>query len=147
MQRRQILHIEDSDDQAELTRRAFEHAGLAQHLVRVKNARQAMDYLTRSGPYAQLRSALPAVVLLDNQLPGMSGLEFLEALRAEPSLDGLPVVMLSGSESDALLRAAYRLRVNSFVQKPTSHEQFALVARQIGQYWTAVNLPPPEKSA
>jgi CheY-like chemotaxis protein len=138
-----ILLVEDNLDEALLAQRAFANAGLGGNLVRVTNGAEALLYLRRQGPWSGNTDPRPSVVVVDLHMPTMGGLEFLEALRADAGLAQLPVVMLTSDDADDVRREAYRRHVNSFVRKPALHEQFVLVARQLGQYWTSVNLPPP----
>lgn len=139
-----ILLVEDNDDDAELTAAAFEAAHLHNPLVRVRDGVEALEYLFATGAHAG-RDAReqPAVVLLDLKLPRLGGHEVLEALRADPRTQFLPVVILTSSAERSDRLAAYSQHANSYVQKPVDFEQFLGAARQLGLYWIVLNQPAP----
>jgi two-component system response regulator len=134
-----ILLVEDNDDDAELTLRAFKEAQIQSPIVRVEDGVAALDYLV--GPE---HGRAPAVLLLDLNLPRKSGLEVLRAVRADPRLKYLPVVILTSSTRDADRLAAYDHQANSYVQKPVNYQQFVAAARQLGTYWTQLNMHAPQ---
>jgi two-component system, response regulator len=141
---RMILLVEDEDLDAELASRAFQRAKVTNALVRVRDGMEALDYLFANGKYAA-RDAhdLPLFVLLDLNIPKISGLKVLEAIRADPRIRHLPVIILtsSGEERDRL--GAYKHFANSYVIKPLDYDQFVTAAEQLSLYWTALNEPAP----
>jgi len=140
-----ILLVEDNDDDAELTAMAFREAKIANPLLRVEDGVEALDYLFGRGKHASRnRADLPAVVLLDLNLPRLGGLEVLAALRADEQSKHLPVVVLTSSTEEKDRMQAYRHHANSYVQKPVDYDQFVEAARQLGLYWTVLNVRPPE---
>lgn len=139
-----ILLVEDSDDDAELTALAFREAKIGNPLLRLEDGVEALDYLFARGKYAQRNNVdMPAIVLLDLNLPRMGGLEVLAALRADDRTKHLPVVVLTSSTEDRDRLTAYGHHANSYVQKPVDYDQFVLAARQLGLYWMVLNVPPP----
>jgi len=139
-----ILLVEDNDDDAELTAMAFREANIANRLVRVEDGVEALDYLFARGTHAgRDPTDLPAVVLLDLNLPRLSGLDVLAALRAHDVSKHLPVVVLTSSTEDKDRMQAYHHHANSYVQKPVDYDQFVGAARQLGLYWTVLNVRPP----
>ena len=142
-----ILLVEDNDDDAELTLRAFRQANVTNRLVRARDGQEALDY--RFGQRAHAGrdpSDLPAVVLLDLNLPGMHGVEVLAKIRAHEETRHLPVVILTSSVEDKDRFAAYDQHANSYVQKPVDYDQFVAAARQLGLYWTVLNCTSPRRS-
>jgi two-component system response regulator len=140
-----ILLVEDSDDDADLTLMAFTEAKIANQVVRVRDGVEALDYLFARGAHAERRpDQLPTVVLLDLKLPRLGGIEVLKQIRANPLTRTLPVVVLTSSAEEQDRAAAYSHHANSYVRKPVDYDQFVLATRQLGLYWTVVNLPPPE---
>lgn len=139
-----ILLVEDNDDDAELTRMAFDRARVENALVRVYDGVEALDYLFRRGAHADRGpDSDPAVVLLDINLPRLDGLEVLRAVRADPSTKHVPIVMLTSSNTDRDRFAAYEGHANSFIQKPVDFDRFIVAAREIGLYWLVLNQRAP----
>jgi two-component system response regulator len=144
----EILLVEDRDDDAELTTRAFRKARIANPLVRVRDGVEALDYLLGRGAHAARNVAdVPAVVLLDLNLPRVSGIEVLTAIRADQRINHVPVVILTSSSEDKDRLAAYQQHANSFVRKPVDYDQFAKAAQELGLYWLVLNEPPPPSPA
>ena len=142
-----ILLVEDNDDDAELTIMAFREAMIANPIVRVSDGVEALDYLFARGSHAGRRAEeLPAVVLLDLKLPRLGGIEVLKEVRASPLTKHQPVVILTSSAEEQDRVAAYDNHVNSYVRKPVDYDQFVAATRQLGLYWSVVNMPPPEQS-
>lgn len=140
-----ILLVEDNDDDAELTMRAFRQAKVANPVVRVADGIEALDYLLGRAKYAGRDTAdMPAVVLLDLNLPRLSGLEVLATLRSDERTKRQPVVVLTSSADEKDRLTAYHHNANSYVQKPVDYDRFVDAARQLGLYWTVLNLRPPE---
>ena len=140
---RDILLIEDNPDDVELTRIAFAEAGSAQRLTVVSDGAEALDYLFARGAHAgRTATDLPAVVLLDLNLPKVNGREVLQAIRANPATRSLPVVVLTTSAEPFDVDAVYELGANSYIQKPVEFERFVEAVRQIGLYWLSLNQVP-----
>ena len=135
-----ILLVEDSDDDVELTLRALRKNGILSRVEVARDGAAALEYLEGTGP-------LPAVVLLDLNLPKLSGLEVLERLRAHPRTRLLPVVVLTSSRDEADLVKCYALGANSYVRKPVDYDAFLEATRQLGQYWLGINEAPPPPAA
>ena len=141
----EILLVEDSPEDAELTMRVLKARNLANKLVWVKNGAVALDFLFCRGSYAGRSLAdTPRLVLLDLSLPKVNGLEVLRQLKADPQTRKIPVVVLSSSTQDQDVLRTYDLGVNSYVSKPVHFEEFATVVTQLGLYWMLINKPPNE---
>jgi two-component system response regulator len=141
----EILLIEDSLEDAELTIRVLKEQNLANRLVWLKNGAAGLDFLFGRGAYAGRGVAeAPRLVLLDLNLPKISGLEVLQQLKADARTRKIPVVVLSSSTQDKDILRTYDLGVNSYVSKPVHFEEFAAVVTQLGLYWMLINKPPKE---
>ena len=139
-----ILLVEDNDDDAELTARAFGGSRIANPLIRVCDGVEALDYLFGRGDHAARDvTALPVLVLLDMKLPRLDGIDVLKAIRSDDRTRYVPVVALTSSMHDRDRMAAYKHQINSYVQKPVDYDQFVEAARQIGLYWAVLNLGSP----
>ena len=137
-----ILLVEDNPDDVELTRIAFAEAGIEGQLAVATDGAQALDYLFARGKYADRDPAnLPAIVLLDLNLPKLDGREVLQAIRTNEATRTLPVVVLTTSDEPFDIEAAYALDVNSYIRKPVDFDQFVAAVKQIGLYWLVLNQP------
>ncbi len=139
-----IFLVEDNDVDAELAEHAFRRAKVGNPLIRARDGLDALDYLFARGKYAErdVRD-LPVVTLLDLNLPKISGLEVLKAIRGDARTKHLPVVILTTSNEEKDRLEAYDRYANSYVLKPVDYEQFVAAALHLTQYWTRLNSPPP----
>lgn len=139
-----ILLVEDNPDDAELTLRAFKKSKILNEVVVVRDGIEALDFLFATGAHAGREPKLmPAVVLLDLNLPKLGGLEVLRRLRADERTRRIPVVVLTSSNEERDILSSYDLGANSFVRKPVDFAQFIEAARQLGLYWLVMNEAPP----
>lgn len=138
-----ILLVEDDKRDLELTLIALERSQLANEVVVLRDGAQALDYLRREGDYADRIEGKPAVILLDLKLPKVTGLEVLEAVRADPALRSVPVVMLTSSQEEADVVKSYELGVNAYVVKPVAFDRFVSAIADLGVFWAVLNEPPP----
>ena len=139
-----LLLVEDNDDDAELTLRAFKDAHISNRVVRAHDGVEALDYLFARGAHAgRAPDEVPAVILLDLSLPRLNGIQVLEAIRADERTSHLPVVVLTSSVEDKDRVAAYTHQVNGYVQKPVDYDRFVAAARQLGLYWLLLNVAAP----
>ena len=142
-----ILLVEDNDDDAELTTKAFTRARVMNQIVRARDGVEALDYLLARGEHAgRDTSDVPAVVLLDLNLPRIDGIGVLRSVRANATIGHVPVVILTSSDEDKDRLAAYEHHANSFVQKPVDYDAFVEAARQLGLYWLVLNRPAPPRT-
>ena len=144
--RQAVLLVEDSDSDALLVTRAFEQAHIESPLFRVRDGVEALDYLFARGTYADRDFRdIPAVILLDLNLPRLDGIQVLKAIRENPRIGNLPIVMLTSSSDDQDRLQAYDSHVNSFIRKPVSSERFIAAIKEMGLYWLALNESSPMK--
>lgn len=143
-QRNTLLLVEDNPDDEELTLLAFEQTNVAGEIIVAHDGVEALDYLFGTGIYANRNlSTMPALILLDLQLPRINGLEVLERLRGDTRTKFLPVVILTTSNEQQDLISSYSLGCNSYIRKPVDYNQFMTVVQQLGMYWLFINEPPP----
>lgn len=141
----EILLVEDNPADAELTLRALRRNNLLNKIHWVKDGEEALQYMFRTGAYAERNAAaLPKVVLLDIKMPKVDGIEVLRRLKAEPATQAVPVVIMTSSNEEKDLVASYRLGVNSYIVKPLQFDAFLKTVSEIGLYWVLANrLPRP----
>ena len=140
----EILLVEDSDADAEMTVRTLRRRGIANRIERVHDGVEALDYLRVQGAHAERRSGMPRLVLLDLKMPRMDGLQVLREMKADARLRKIPVVMMTSSREEGDLIESYELGVNSYVVKPVDFGAFAETIAQVGMYWMIANQAPGE---
>ncbi len=138
-----ILLAEDNPKDVELTLEALAEFNLANEVVVVPDGAEALDYLYRRGEHAGRIDGNPAVILLDIKMPKVDGLEVLRAIKADPSLMTVPVVILTSSREERDLVESYRMGVNAYVVKPVQFMHFIESVKQLGAFWAIINEPPP----
>lgn len=136
----QILLVEDSVADVELTLEALADAKIANQVTVVRDGADAMAYLRRQGPHAD--AARPDLVILDLNLPKMSGHEVLAEMRADSALRRIPVAILTTSAAEADVVKTYDLGANCYLTKPVDVDQFVHVVQSIEDFWLGlVRLP------
>lgn len=136
----EILLVEDSDEDAELTMRTLQKQKLANQLHRVPDGAAALEFLFQHGAYASRQGAPPPrVILLDLKMPKVNGLEVLRAIKASDATKSIPVVVLTSSKEDRDLKEAYALGVNSYIVKPVEFDKFVKAIETLGLYWIMLN--------
>ena len=135
-----ILLIEDSPDDAEMTIRALKKINLANNVVHLENGQDALDFLFVKGKFANLRlSSHPKVILLDIKMPKVDGIEVLRRIKSDKKTRMIPVVIMTSSGEEKDLITSYELGVNSYVVKPVDFENFARAVSELGLYWLLAN--------
>jgi CheY-like chemotaxis protein len=136
----EILLIEDSPSDANLTIKGFMNAKIANNLRWVEDGETAMNYLRQQGEFANV--CRPDLILLDLNLPGMDGREVLTEIKSDPNLKMIPVVVLTTSADEHDILRSYNLNANCYVTKPLDVYQFIEVVQLIQDFWlAAVALP------
>ncbi len=136
MQPVRILLVEDNAGDVRLTREALTEAKVANTLTVARDGVDALAMLRREGAYAG--EPRPDLILLDLNLPRMNGCEVLTVLKADPDLRRIPVVMLTTSDAERDVLAAYNLGVNAYVVKPVDLERFFRVIESLDGFWLSV---------
>ena len=136
----EIMLIEDNRGDALLTARAFRDARIDNRLTVADTGEKALAMLRRQGPYVDFR--LPDIILLDLNLPGVSGQDVLRAIKDDETLKTIPVVVLSSSEAQSDVARAYDRHANAYVVKPVSIDKFREVAASIEQFFFMLAVLP-----
>ena len=138
-----ILLVEDDPRDVELTLAALEEHHLASQVAVVDNGAEALDYLYRRGKFKMRAGGNPRVVLLDNKMPKVSGLEVLKTMKADEHLKMIPVVVLTSSRETPDVIESYQQGANAYVVKPVDFSDFMEAVKQLGIFWAVINEPPP----
>lgn len=135
-----ILLVEDNPDHTELIIRVLNDHRIPNRIIHVADGEAALDYLRRRYPYTDpATNPSPHIVLLDLQLPRLSGLEVLQAIKTDAMLSHLPVVVVTTSRMESDIRLAYQFHANSYLVKPVDFEQFSRMMNDLGDYWLEWN--------
>lgn len=135
-----ILLVEDNEDDILLTRRAFKKANISNTLIVCRDGAEAVEYLFDP---ARDPAQLPAVTLLDLNLPKIDGREVLRRVREHPSTQLLRVVILTSSKEEQDILQCYVNGATSYIRKPIDFDEFVQVVGQLGLYWLLMNEPVP----
>ena len=139
-----ILMAEDNDADARLAEEALVEGKIKNNLFRVKDGVEAMAFLKNEPPYTD--APRPDLVLLDLNMPRKNGMEVLGEVKNDPSLSGIPVVVLTTSSAENDIVESYNLKASCYIRKPVDFEQFIDVVKEIEHFWfSVVTLPHSAK--
>ena len=138
-----VLLVEDSPDDVDFARRALAKSGIAHHLVVAEQGDQALELLSEPGRAAANSPALrPSLILLDLNIPGMTGRDLLRRIKTDENLAAIPVVVLSTSRHRADIECCYRAHANSYHSKSDDFAGYQNTLKQIVEYWLGAVVPP-----
>ncbi|MDG3007034.1 response regulator [Paludisphaera mucosa] len=131
-----ILVVEDSDEQFMAVLRAFHKSQIVNPVARCTDGDEALEFLFRTGRFAgEAETPMPAVILLDLNLPGTDGRDVLERIKADDELRKIPVVILTTSENPSDIQLCYREGASSYIIKPIRFDDFLKKVRTLKEYW------------
>ena len=138
----QILLVEDNQADIVLIKKAFADARLANVINVCRDGQEGYDFLKKIGKYAE--APTPDLILLDINMPRVTGLELLEMIKADDMVKTIPVIMLTTSASEEDVLRSYQLHVSSYIQKPVEFVDFLDAIQQIQDYWFSIVRFPPK---
>src|ERR1035438_714686 len=138
-----ILLVEDDPQDVKMTLAALNESHLGSVVTVARDGAEALDYLYYRGKFKTRPVGDPILVLLDNKMPKVTGLEVLKTIKADEHLKTIPVVALTSSRLTSDLNNFYKYGVNAYVVKPVGFSEFVTAIKQLGVFWMAVNEPPP----
>jgi two-component system response regulator len=133
-----ILLAEDSENDRFMLKKAVEKSHVSARVFMVEDGQEAMDFLRRSGKYAEGDHPKPDLLLLDLNMPRKSGIETLREIRGDANLSSLPVVVLTTSEAEQDIIRSYDLGVNWFLTKPATLESLGEMVKFLANHWQAI---------
>lgn len=140
--KRPILVVEDNRVDVMTIERSFKHANIANQIIVAGNGEEGLAFLRREGKYAEYKDLKqPCIILLDLNMPIMSGIEFLRAVKADEIFRRIPVVVLTTSKEESDRVESFSLSVAGYIVKPVEFEKFTQVAKVLNLYWTLSELP------
>lgn len=138
-----ILLVEDNPDDYEAAIRSFREARLDNPVQWCRTGREALDYLKHEGTFAQgPRQVLPALMLLDLNMPGIDGRKVLATIKQDPALKKIPIVILTTSVESRDVTQCYELGASTYIQKPVDFDGLVAAVKRIKDYWFGVALLP-----
>jgi CheY-like chemotaxis protein len=136
----EILLVEDNPSDVLLTQIAMQQCKIVNNVHVAPDGEEALQFLRRQGPHGG--AARPDLILLDLNLPRMDGRELLAAIKADPDLKSIPVVVLTTSDAERDVIQSYSLHANAYITKPVDMDQFIRIVKGIDDYWFGlVRLP------
>ncbi len=141
----EVLVVQSNPADTFLTMAAFEAAGLTSGLRCVSEGRDALSYVLRKEPFADV--PVPELIFLDLSEPRVSGLEVLKVIKSTPALMHIPIVVAAGSDDPEFVRSVYALNGNCFIRKPGELAEFVRFIQSCYHFWgSVVTLAPVEKA-
>ena len=135
-----ILLVEDNEDHIEHTVDALKEGGLVNTINVVKDGKSALDYVFRREKYKDPElSPRPGIILLDVKLPKISGFKVLEAIKTDPDLKVLPIILLTTTGNREDIELGARLGANDYIIKPVEFETFMQKVKGLGKYWALIS--------
>jgi CheY-like chemotaxis protein len=139
----EILIVEDTPQDLELTLRALRKAKLSNRIEVARDGAEAIEFIFGEGAHAGRNiDNGPKVILLDLKLPKIDGIEVLRRVKGDPRTKAIPVVVLTSSKEQKDVVESYQLGVNSYIVKPVDFERFASAVGDLGLYWLLLNQAP-----
>ena len=137
-----ILLVEDNKHDVRIARRAWRVNRISNPLYVVPHGQACLDFLRHENKYSDpLQFPRPGIILMDIRMPIMDGIECLQAIKSDPKLKVLPVIMLTTSKEDADRVRSYKLGCNTFIQKPVDFDKMIKAMQAIHLYWNLAELP------
>ena len=138
----EILVVEDNPDDLEMIIHALNSVNIINHIVIARDGVEALDLLFCRNTSISQQLTNPGVILLDVKLPKLDGLEVLRQIKADPTTQALPVVILTSSQEQRDIVESYKLGANSYIVKPVEFSQFLAAIKHLGFYWMLLNQRP-----
>lgn len=140
-----VMMVEDNDDDYEATLRALKSSGFSMRntIIRFDNGDSALEYLRREGEYADIKkSPRPGIILLDLNMPGLSGREVLSEIKSSEILHDIPVVILTTSDNEKDVQECYSAGANTYIKKPVNIDNFFAAIKKLSEYWFELAILP-----
>jgi CheY-like chemotaxis protein len=137
-----IIMIEDDEGHARLIERNIRRSGVNNEIIPFTNGTDAMNYLFGTDGNGQARKGQALLILLDLNLPDMTGIDILRQIKENKTLKSAPVVVLTTTDDSQEIKRCYELGCNVYITKPVNYESFANAIRQLGLFFSVIQVPP-----
>jgi CheY-like chemotaxis protein len=143
-----ILLVDDSQDDVDLTLHALRAENLANHVFIARDGEEALEFLFCTGPHAHRSfDRPPKLVLLDLKMPKVDGLQVLKQIKDDPRTRNICVALMTSSREERDMASGYNLGANSYLQKPVDFDEFRRMVKVVGLYWLVINRPAATDAA
>jgi CheY-like chemotaxis protein len=136
-----IVMVEDDEGHARLIEKNVRRAGVHNEIVPFTNGNEALDYILGADRQGAANADRHLLILLDLNLPDMSGIDILEKVKSNPHSKRLPVVILTTTDDEREIQRCYDLGANVYITKPVDYESFANAIRQLGLFFAVMQIP------
>lgn len=140
----EILLVEDNLGDIMLVEESLKDSEIRYQLNVIKNGEEVMDYLKHRNNFTN--SVVPDLILLDLNLPRKNGKEVLSEIKNDNELDAIPVIILTSSQAENDILDCYKLKANSYLNKPVGFDEFVDLIKKVELYWIATVTLPPKNS-
>jgi CheY-like chemotaxis protein len=140
-QTKPILLVEDDPGHVLLIEKNLRRACVLNEIIKLDDGGKAVDYLFSEGEYASADNPAPLLILLDMNLPVLSGLQVLQRIKADERTRRIPVVMLTTTDSPQEIEKCYDLGCNIYIVKPVNYVKFSEAIRNLGLFLSTVRTP------
>lgn len=137
-----IVMVEDDEGHARLIEKNIRRAGVSNDILPFENGTKAVEFLFGADGTAQVNRGKAMLILLDLNLPDMSGVDILRRVKENEHLKRTPVVVLTTTDDEREIKRCYDLGANVYVTKPVNYESFANAIRQLGLFFSVIQVPP-----
>ncbi len=135
--------VEDDESDVELILNTLKKNNVVNEIVVATNGQEALDFLGRKGKFGMRAAGNPISILLDINLPDMSGFDILKYVKNNQSLKEIPIVILTGENSNLSIAECYKNSANAYIVKPVVFGDFVEIIKELGIFWAMINEPPP----
>ena len=139
-----IVMVEDDEGHARLIERNIRRAGVNNEILPFDNGTAARDYLLGSDGSGEVSAKRSLLILLDLNLPDMTGVDILAQVKSNPHLRRSPVIVLTTTDDQREIQRCYDLGANVYITKPVNYEGFANAIRQLGLFFSVMQVPTTE---
>ena len=136
-----IIMIEDDEGHARLIERNIRRSGVNNEIIPFTNGTEAMTYLFGEDGSGQVCKGQALLILLDLNLPDMTGIDILRQIKGNKFLKTVPVVVLTTTDDSVEIKRCYELGCNVYITKPVNYESFATAIRQLGLFFSVIQVP------
>jgi len=138
-----ILLVEDMETDVKIALRAFDKGSFKNDIFTVRDGQEAIDFICHRGRYVDPEKyPRPDIILLDINLPKLTGFDVLKQFKGDPRYNFIPVVMLTSSDDEAAIKMSYSCGASGYIQKPANYEEYVKMVEGFNSYWQVVNKLP-----